>query len=209
MATLIVSAISGQSMGAGYVEMLKRCLEGIHAVRLKSYPVNRHYHATAEGDEFRQAFPLLWTEAGVPLNWSDGAANLLWYSGTILTATLTTSGGYPAVQVIGLPANTLIARPGEFVTTFVNAADLTGSTAQVLAPAYSDAAGTVVIRLLTAVAFAGRISIGVSDTGAFKPTSYPRAVQPVRGDWSYSWSFREVFADEVGGFVEVDPWPRT
>ena len=209
LATLNVSALSRDLWGAGYMEMLKRCLEGIHAVRLNSMPVNWWPDAAAELNLFRQAVPLDWAAADVPLSWTDAAVSLLWFSGTVLFATLTTSGGYPAVQVTGLPPNVLIARPGEFVTSYVTPADRIGSTAQVLAPAYSDAAGVVVIRLLTALAFAGRISIGGSDTAVFKPVAYPRSVQPLAENWFYSWSFREVFADEVGGFEEVDPWPRS
>lgn len=206
LVSLEVSALAMGRSGAGYMEMLKRLLEGIHGVRLYSCPLG--WHGDAAGVH-RQAFPLDWTDAGVDLTWSDAAAELLWFDGTVLFGTLTTSGGFPAVTVTGLPPNRLIARPGEFVSIYETPSDRVGSTAQVLAEAYSDADGGVTIRLFSALAFPGRVSIGVSDTGVFKPVVYPRAMRPVGADWSYAWEFREVFEDEVGAFEEVDPWPRT
>lgn len=202
MASLRVPGRGLDRSGAGYIEMLKRCLEGVHAVRLYSYPINWHF-----GHKQRGAVPLEWKDAGVDLAWTNGGAELVWYDGDLVSGTPTVSQGFPAVAVIGLPPAQTIVRPGDFVTAYTDAGD--ASTAQVLAPAISDADGTVTIRLFTALAHGGVMKLGGSDTAVFKPLEYPRSTQPVRGEWSYDWSFREVFADEVGGFQEVNPWART
>ncbi len=49
----------------------------------------------------------------------------------------------------------------------------------------------------------GRINLAGQDEAVFRVDgALPRTMQTISGDWSYSWSFRDVFADEVGGFVE-------
>mgnify|MGYP001459223640 FL=1 len=109
----------------------------------------------------------------------------------------------------GLRPSRLVARPGEFLTAFADHDDTVGHTVQITAPARSNSDGVAVIRLFEALPDLtdARVNIGVADTGAFLPVGeYPRAAQNLSGDWSYSWSFREVFPEEVGGFVEVNPW---
>lgn len=194
------------NMGAGYVENLKLRLGGIHAVRLYSRPIN--YHKDAAEDRARyENLPLTWTSGGDGLTWTMPPEALVWYSGIPLTGVIGTSGGWNIVTVSGLPPNSLVARPAEFVKVQEDAADATGSTARVVTEAYSDASGVAVIRLFTALAYDGIITLRTSDTGVFKPDMpYPRAIQAPGQNWYYDWSFREVFADEVGGFVEVDPW---
>jgi len=196
----------GGNMGAGYVEMLKRFLAGIHAVRLNSLPINWHLDAIRDRARL-ESLPLVWTSGGEELTWTMPPEALIWYSGVPLTGVIGTSGGWNIVTVSGLPPNSLVARPGDFVKVQEDAADTTGSTAQVVAPAYSNASGVAVIRLFSALAYGGIITLNASDTGVFKPVGdYPRSMQPVGANWYYDWSFREVFADDVGGFVEVDPW---
>lgn len=208
-ATVQVSGIGRDEMHAGYIEALKKYLAGINAVRLYSYPINWWLAAINQAGT-RSAFPLLWTADGDDLEWTSGGVDLLWYSGAIITGTTGADAkGFPSITVTGLPANTLIARPGEFLTVFEDENDTTGITVMIVAPATSDSSGEAEIRLFESPgAFTdARVNIGESDTAVFRPVgSYPRAVQPVSGGWSYTWEFREVFADEVGGFVEVDPW---
>lgn len=205
LAALDVSALSRGRSGAGYMEMLKRHLAGgIHAVRLYSYPVN--WHLDALDDTWRQSEPIDWTSGGAALSWTSGGSALSWYSGTVLTGTTGTDGdGWPIVTVSGLPVNKLVARPGEFVTAFD---DRTEHRAQVTAEARSDGSGQAVIRLFDALPALtdARVNIGTSDTGVFRAVQLPRAAQPLAANWTYSWQFREIFADEVGGFEEVDPW---
>lgn len=207
VASLEVSSLSADQMGAGYMEMLKRWLAGINAVRLTSYPINRHYHAAGD-PAARQSQPLTWTSGGDELSWRDGGEDLIWVSGTLITGVAGEAGGFPAITVSGCAPNALVARPGEFLTAWRDASDEEGATAQITAPARSDASGAAVIRLFDALPAGdyARVNLGSADTGVFYPESLPRSVQPVRGDWTWSWRFREIFEDEVGGFEEVDPW---
>lgn len=207
VARLEVAALdAGDRIGAGYVEMLKRLLKGgANLVRLNSYPINWHLDALAD-TTFRQSALVDWLEVGVPLGWTEGA-EVLWYDGTVITGTTATSNGFPAVSVTGLPPNRLVARPGEFLTVFVDADDLTGTTVQIMAPARSNGAGAAVIRLYEALPNGGRVNIGISDSAVFRVAGdLPRSMQPVGGNWSYGWEFIEVFADEVGGFTETANW---
>jgi len=154
---------------------------------------------------------MTWNPGSTPLAWDVNSADLHWYTGTVLTGVpVTDAGGFPAVAVTGLPANTLVARPGEFLTVFEDAADTTGETVMIANAARSDDTGRATVRLLSALSHGGRVNIGTSDTGVFRVIGpLPRAVQPRSANWSYTWNFEEVFADQVPdgyGFLEIDPW---
>lgn len=208
LVTLNVSALSLNRSGAGYSEVLKRLLDGgVNAVRLNSYPVNWWLDAQTLDPE-RQSQLLEWTSSSQPLDWESSDLPLSWYSGKVIFGTITSSGGYQTIAVTDLPPNTIVARPAEYVTVYENGGDLTGATAQVLREARSDANGNATIFLLDNLPAWGtvRVNVGASATGAFRPIEMPRAIQPLSGNWNYTWKFREVFADEVGGFTEVDPW---
>uniref|UniRef100_UPI0013009845 hypothetical protein n=1 Tax=Oceanicella sp. SM1341 TaxID=1548889 RepID=UPI0013009845 len=146
------------------------------------------------------------TSGGVDWDWDDAGVPLLLYEGRVLEGVPVMDGIWDAVRVTGLPPATRVARPGEFLAVYADDTDVTGEVVQVLAPAVSSAAGVATIRLFSPLGAGGRVNIGVSDTGVFRQLETPRAVQPLGGDWSYTWSFREVFADEAGGFAERDPW---
>ncbi len=124
----------------------------------------------------------------------------------LLGATAGTSGGWPILTVTGLPPNALVARPGTFATYYSPVGAAVGETVMVVADATSNAGGTAVLRLLTAVAGTGRVEINTRDNGVFEAVSIPRSPQPVSGDWQWAWDFREVFEAETDGFVEVNPW---
>jgi hypothetical protein len=208
IASLSVSAGGGDATGAGYSEVLKRLLQGgVNAVRLYSYPINRY--ADERGNlSSRNSVPIVWTSGDVTMEWTSGGVEMVWLSGAQLFGTTGTDDGWPSVTVTGLPSNTLVARPGEFVTIFENVGDTEGDTAMVLDKSVTDGTGTAVIRLMDALPSltGARISLGTQDTGVFRPTSMPRSIQPLVGNWFYDWEFYEVFADEVGGFTELNPW---
>ena len=213
VASAVVSSLARDRNGAGYMSILKRLLVGgQNYVRLYSYPINWHLDASRESG-YRALVPLEWTAGGAHLVWLSGSSDLVWTTGATITATaLNVSGAYPVITVTGLPPSILVARPGEFLTVFANPDDLTGgSTVQVLAPAYSNDAGVAFIKLFSAPSIAtGRVNIGQSDTAVFRVVGdLPRSQQPVGADWSYAWQLQEVFADEVGGFVEDADWWRS
>ena len=205
--TVVVSALSAGKVGAGYCEVLKRLLDGgVNLVRLKSLPIN--WHVDVSGDQsWRRQVELEWQEGDLALSWSERGDRLPWYIGAHLPYTLAPGLSFPAIRVTGLPPAVLVARPGEFASFATTDAGETVETHMILDSARSDDTGAAVVKLMTGPASAGFVSLGTSETAVFEAVEIPRAVQPVGGNWSYSWTFSEVFEDEVtGGFVEVDPW---
>lgn len=125
------------------------------------------------------------------------------------------TGSYPAVKAVsnyrinvsGLPPNTFLGGPGDFVLLDDGAG---GFLARMMAQErVSTSGGTSSVKVIEKVptGWSGTVTFGVRDTGVFLPLTVPRAIQPARGDWSYDWTFEEVFAEEVdGGFEEQNPW---
>lgn len=196
-----VSALSRSRSGAGYSEMLTRHLDGgANLVRLNSYPINWHLDQ-ARLEALRSSQPLDWQVGDSPLSWSGP---ILWFTGTVVAGLASGS----QIAVTGLPPNALICRPGDFVRGLVALSDLDGPISQATAEATTDSAGAATIKLfnpLPAGTYA-RVNIGDSDSRVFEVTDIPQSPQPVGANWFYEWRFREVFADETDGFVEVNPW---
>ncbi len=216
LAVLHVSARSHDDQGAGYMEVLKRLLRGgLNAVRLNSYPINFRHGPVP--DSIRQSWPLAWeTGAGADLAWRAGSGpnGLKWFTGgyvdpngvgRIATATKldTSPAGFGRLAVTGLPPNAQIARVGEFVRVYGATLD----TRMLLRPVRSDANGEATIWLDSETGGGGRINFGIPETGVVIADEMPRVVRPNIVDWTYDWSFRQIFEDEIeGGFTEVDPW---
>lgn len=211
MATVSVPGIGRNTYDGGYMEMLKRYLEGVHLVRLNSYPIAWHLdrpeRGTRRGDVHTDAgrtyvtvyglqpnrqvcrpgdFLTLFLPSGVSgtsetLSWQNGDDPFTWSSDDTTNA--------------------------ETLTWFYGSGNV-GTTVQVTQPVVSDDTGVAIVPIFETIANQTQIYLvfGACATGVFRPMSYPRAIQPNVGQWSYDWQFREVFADEVGGFVEFDPW---
>ncbi|MDF3606131.1 hypothetical protein PE067_08320 [Paracoccus sp. DMF-8] len=212
IATVVVSALANGRMGAGFCEMLKQLLEGgIHAVRLQSSPINWWLDEVDRSGAALNGDPLAWRTGGNPLAWQAGAGpnRLLFFTGSVITGGVpSASGMWGLLPITNAPANTLVARPGDFIRIH-NLADVSiTEVARVVRPAVTDGSGAVTLRLDRVPTISGgRVNLAGQDEGVFRVDgALPRAVQPVTGDWSYTWSFREVFADEVGGFTERSPW---
>jgi hypothetical protein len=210
-ATLSVAAVGRTAYDAGYMEMLKRFLEGVHLVRLNSYPVAWHLDRperkfcrgdvyTDQGQTFVRVYGLkpntqvcrpadfltLFLPNGEttdlnPFAWQDGDDPVEWF-----------------VDDTTSPDN----------LSWFSGTPYGGTVIQVTRPVISDSSGWADVPVFESVANQTQIYLvfGSCATGAFRPLEYPRAVQPQSGNWTYDWQFREVFADEVGGFTEVNPW---
>lgn len=204
LVTLSVPGFGRTAWQAGYMEMLKRLLGGVHLVRLYSYPVN--WHLEVVDDSWRRSDPVSWFRDDSAIPWD--VPHVRFYSGVRIYGTTAWIAGKPVARLSGLPPRKLVARPGEFISFHAGNDDMEGVTVQIVAPAMSDENGEAVVRLFQSPGEFenARVSLGVCDTGVFRPLSYPRAVQPVSGDWVYNWEFREVFEDETDGFEEIDPW---
>ncbi|WP_151720784.1 hypothetical protein [Gemmobacter serpentinus] len=210
IATLQVSALGNGANGAGFCEILKDMLDGgIHAVRLRSSPINWHRHYRPAVNTLNST-SLTWRTGSDPLAWQASGQPLRWYDGRMVTASGASSpqGMWHGLTLSGLPVGTLVARPGDYIRAYEMSDPAVSQMARVVRPATTDAAGAVTLRLDRAITISNaRVNLAEQDEGAFRVEGgLPRAVQPLSGDWSYTWSFREVFADEVGGFVERDPW---
>lgn len=206
-ATLEISAAGCQSTGAGYMENLRMLIAGgENLVRLRSRPINR-LRSDLDLKGRRQSELVSWVSVDDPsVEWSDGDP-VPWLTGVVISGvSITDSSGFPALRISGGPPNTLIARPGEFLTLFESSGAPEGVTARVMTAARTDAAGGCDIRLMSALSGAGRVNIGTSESAIFRVVDLSESVQPRFGDWTYSMRCEEVFADEVGALSEVDPW---
>lgn len=187
---------------SGYLEGLWRLLDGgVHLVRLTSC---RIAHGKTVPEERRAGSPFKWVTPPAPVAWTTPPDPITWIVGTYLTGTKTTADGVPAVTITGLPPNALVALPGEFVTFHLDGGD---ETHMILAPARTNEAGAVTIRLATTPAASGRVSIGYKETGVFEIVSeWPRVMNRLRLAENYGIEFRQVFEDERGPFTEINPW---
>lgn len=206
VATMIAVGIDGTGDGVGYIEALKRYLRGgVSLVRL--YSIRNALIGAPVPDDLRQAQRMTWTTEEEGMGWTSGPDDLTWFTGALMEVAVVDDDGFPGLQVTGLPASSKIANAGEFITAFATIASTTGESAMIARPAYSDASGVATIRLVEALSFTpARIDIGVSETGVFEALQIPGALQMAGSQFSYEWRFREIFADEVGGFTEIDPW---
>lgn len=116
-----------------------------------------------------------------------------------VTVSVVTSGGVAAFRATGLPPGYPIAKPGDRIS-------VAGGVWQVLNLATVNEAGVVDMRVLGTPTAGGVVTFDAWESRVFRPEALPIGKQVAGGDWSYGWSFREVFADEVGGFTEIDPW---
>ncbi|KFI27784.1 hypothetical protein CN97_00715 [Haematobacter massiliensis] len=207
VATISVSA--GTTMGAGYMEALKRLLEGgTHLVRLDSFPLNPDEPEFPDGVLNSEPFEWLQGSGPDPLGWQALGGELRWFNGPPVSAvSVSPSGAIPAwVEVSGLPPSQIIAMPGQFVTIYYGDPELS-VTRMIMAPVISDASGVAIVKIEgERPANIRRVHIGTQESSAFEALSIPRAPRVVNSDWFYDWSFLEVFEDETAGFVEVDPW---
>lgn len=111
-----------------------------------------------------------------------------------LTAVATTSLAMGAWQVDGLPPHYPLVQAGErfrvggVLWRAVNNAD-------------ADDTGRAIIRVIGPTSGSGALTVGEAESAVFRPMAIPQSA-PQIGNYTYSWSLREVFADEVGGFTE-------
>jgi hypothetical protein len=211
LASLSVAGIGRNTYDAGYVEVLKRYLEGVHLVRLYSYPIAWHLDRPQRAIRRGRVY----SDLGQTYVEVFGTTpdSLVMRPGDFLTLFLpsgTTTDLYPLDWLVGtdplswLTDDTTNANP----VTWFSGFPYNGTSVQAIRPVQSGGDGRAIVPIFETLADVADLYLifGSADTGVFRPVEYPRAAQPVMGNWSYDWQFREVFADEVGGFTEVNPW---
>lgn len=197
-----VSALSLGASGSGYMaELIEQLDGGRHLIRINARSsiwylrdAARTYANTLIG----------WTAGSSELLWTDGVLDMSYIDGMYpLYGVPGSSAGRPILTVSGFPPNVVVCRPSERLA--VTDGDAT-EQARVVNIARSNGAGVAVLQLASAITISGLVSLGVRESIVCAAVDIPRAVQPMRGDWSYTWRLREVFAAETGAWVEVDPW---
>ena len=212
LASIVVPGIGdlAGTMNGGYCEMLKEFLEGgKNLVRLNSMPVNWFFDEQGPFDP--KSFDVNWTGPTTDVNWTEPTTGVNWITTSVITGTKGTDGTlYTVTITVDVVDGTLVARPGEYVKGFSRAdfeSGGAGTSARVVRPAYAGVNGTVVIYLMSELTDVYHVELNATVSAVFMVDGdLPMAEQPVDGNWSYPWSFREVFSDEVGGFTEINPW---
>lgn len=127
----------------------------------------------------------------------QGGTEFSWLSGSF-TATATVSAGFGAWQINGLPPGYPVLWPGDRF-------NVGATTWQAINKAVASAGGQAIVRVIGTPSGSGAVAFNQQESAVFRPDLIPSGVSQI-GQPSYAWSFREVFADEVGGFNEVNPW---
>lgn len=189
---------------AGFLEALWRYLDGgVNLVRLSSFllPCNG-----AIDRRLRGAQPFEWETPPAPIPWITPPSTITWFDGVILSYTITTQDGFPAVRVTGLPPNSIVAVPGEFITVWIGS---NTETHMIAAESISNGSGVATITLVSRPSATGQISIGTRETGVFEIVGgWPNVMTRSRFSENYTLQFRQVFEDERGPFNYVNPWGR-
>jgi len=188
--------------GSGYLEALWRLLDGgEHLVRLTAcrIPWGRTVDNVSRAGSY-----FSWTLPSTPIGWVSDGDPFYWFSGAMLTGTINTSGHFAKITVTGLPANAVVAIPGEFLTIHLEGGDEQHMIANEVV---SNASGVAVANLVSTPSAGGRVSFGSYETGVFRLQSdWPRAQRMAGSTEPYSLDFRQVFEDEEGFFQDVNPW---
>jgi len=177
-AGVTVTALSGDRDGAGMAESLKHLLAGrANLVRMDAPPVN-------------------WALDEKPAPFS--------LTGPAMTGSVTTSGGFDAVQITGLVPNKIVCRAYDVIGSY--SGGTLAATARAVRTVRADLSGAAVIPLHSALP-AGVMRVNAPQSLVFDMDGISGGGQAVGSDWSYQFTLREVFTAEIpAGATEVDPW---
>ncbi|MBU2941072.1 hypothetical protein Q4525_14775 [Shimia thalassica] len=205
VATVKVGGIGSDMAGAGYVEMFKRYLDGGLKLARVNLCAPVWYGALRGLADLRGSQALAWREGDADLDWTEGLVDLNWTVGQPVAGVAGSFDGMHTVYCTGLPANRVVAFPSEMVR--VVETDGTTHTARVVRVAKASPGGAARLFLDGPVAD-GAVLIGYRESVVYRVQNVNeiRAVQPVSGNFSYTFDLRQVFEDETDGFTEVDPW---
>jgi len=182
-----------RDMGAGYMEALKDLLQGgsNNFVRLsyrRPSPINR------------QPKELIWTSGGTEFCWQLTAIeDVLWTGAILLDGLPIVDGGFPALRVTGQEPGSLVCGAGEFIR-------IGTEYRTCIAEAYAQFDGIARIRLNEAFTVGGPAELGAAETGIFEVVSFPETGGPLGSDYTYDWSFSQVYEDEIDSQTEANPW---
>lgn len=215
LATVVVEGAQGDS--GGLMRALEQLLDGgLHAVRLWSPPANHMEDVGAEvGAGGRDA---TWrrTPAGSRVRWRrtlDATSEVGWKAGTYaapqngpLLALLASEHGLGRATASRVPPSRTLARPGQFVTVH-SEGGVTSETRMLCRPMTSNSDGVAGVWTVKPFSAGGALQIGTRESGIFKVDGVPpRWTRGLEASFQVTWNFKEVFADEFGEVIEVNPW---
>lgn len=177
-ASVSVSALAGDRDGAGMAESLLELMAGrVHLARMNTLPVN-------------------WIR--------DSRAAPFSLTGPANAGTVTTSGGFDAIQLTGQVPGAIVCRAFDVVGSY--SGGTLQSTARAVRTVRANVSGVAVIPLHSALP-AGIIWVGAPESRVWAMDGHSGGAQGVGADWSYSFALREVLTAEIpAGATEVDPW---
>lgn len=207
-----ITVLGRRNNGLGHMAALERLLRGgINLVRLTSCrmafgPVGEFGPLGRSGSYFS------WRVDGTPpteFGWTVPDDPFVWFEGAFISATINSgSGGYRITLTGQIPANSVIAIPGEFIT-IITAANPEGETHMVINTARSTAGPgqSVIIRLATPVSGPGRVNLNTFETGIFELNSDFPDLGRGADVPDFPLEFREIFPGEIAeGITESNPW---
>jgi hypothetical protein len=169
---------SGARDGAGLSTSMARLLDGgVNLVRLPLPGVNWHLDAPPPPHDL---------------------------AGAAWVATVTTLGGFAALRLTGRTPGAVVCRAYDLIGVYVSGA-LAG-TARAVKTVTAGIDGVAIIPLFSALP-AGVVRVDAPATMVCEALQIPDSAQPLGGQWSLVWRFREVLAGEFPDDApEVDPW---
>ncbi|XAI95610.1 hypothetical protein [Nostoc phage Nsp-JY21] len=199
----VVSALSSDATGSGFMQELIEQLDGgQHLIRIDARSSVWHLRDAAARFSRRKVDWL--AEDSAEVVWTLGSDSVVWGDGAFpLHGTPGTIEGRPVLTVTGFPPNQLVCRPSEGVRVFTLDEE---EQARSVTTARSNNDGVAVIVLSHPISLSGPVDLGARESIVCEAVEMPRAIAPVRGNWTYQWRLREVFEAETGAWVEVDPW---
>lgn len=189
-----VLALGSERDGSGYIDMLKRQLDGKPPL-VRISPLPPLWLGALRGLQGKRgAEELRWWADGRTLDW-----DLVWTSGNVISAVSAADGNWNGIRCTGLPPSMPVAFPGELVRA------KTGEVARVLKREISDPEGTATIRL-DAFIPSGEVLIGARDSLVMWIDVWPTTMLSF-GAQTIDLTMHQVFAEDYAdAFTEVNPW---
>lgn len=192
------NGIGGYGGGAGYIEDLRRRLDGVlPLVRVRVFP--DHWHIDMhEAIKARGHGPVQWLYQGQPMFWQYTAQPMTWWWSGLSVATGVDNGGN-YLDVTGMAPHKVIAYPGELVEQN----DITG---RVVGVSRANASGAARIYVDTAFAD-GVVYISSLKWVTVSLDSLEPVTIPATGGISVGFMATEVFETDYFDPLEYEnPW---
>lgn len=193
------------SPARGIQDALVRLLQGgVHYVRI-NHTNSPAVGGIVTGNGTPPQNLVLWDDGGTPQYWVSDGIPIGWYDDDPLTFAGTITKGTQRIQLTGLAPDGLYAAAGDLITV--------GSEVAMVAQTFEVKGGACDFFLTEPLKAdqTGSFTFTSRESGIFEVTKWPSESRTYdrHSQNRYTWSFREVFAAEIGGTVEVSGWWRS